>query len=228
MDLEITERPYIVLRKGSRVINIPSNSNQIGIASGTLSLKQSIVDNDIEFGVPIASEFSVELFNIEEDLRGWEIEVSLADPTEQVPLHTALFTGIIDSSKTDSIGHTRTIVAYDWIYYHRNDNVADWWNNYWQPATGYSIKTVRNAFLQYLGFTAPSKSYVNDTASVISWSQDDLPIMSTITVGQVLKMLCEMQGTFPFIDPFGNLDFATLENSNTVDITGQYMGRFCN
>ena len=222
MDLEITERPYIVLRKGSRVITIPSNSNQIGIASGTLRLKRSIVDTDIEFGVPIASEFSVELFNIEEDLRGWEIEVSLKDTTQPVPIYTALFTGVIDSSKTDNIGHTRQIVAYDWIYYHRDDNVASWWNNYWQPATGYSIKTVRNAFLQYLGFTTPTKSYVNDTDSIISWSSDDLPIMSTITVGQVLKMLCEMQGTFPFIDPFGNLDFATLDDTYTVDITGQY------
>ena len=222
MDLAITQRPCIVLRKGSRVITIPSNSNQIGIASGTLRLKSSIVDTDIEFGVPIASEFSVELFNIEEDLRGWEIEVSLKDTTQPVPIYTALFTGVIDSSKTDNIGHTRQIVAYDWIYYHRDDNVASWWNNYWQPATGYSIKTVRNAFLQYLGFTTPTKSYVNDTDSIISWSSDDLPIMSTITVGQVLKMLCEMQGTFPFIDPFGNLDFATLDDTYTVDITGQY------
>ena len=222
MDLAITQRPCIVLRKGSRVITIPSNSNQIGIASGTLRLKRSIVDTDIEFGVPIASEFSVELFNIEEDLRGWEIEVSLKDTTQPVPIYTALFTGVIDSSKTDNIGHTRQIVAYDWIYYHRDDNVASWWNNYWQPATGYSIKTVRNAFLQYLGFTTPTKSYVNDTDSIISWSSDDLPIMSTITVGQVLKMLCEMQGTFPFIDPFGNLDFATLDDTYTVDITGQY------
>jgi len=247
MDLEITKTPLIVLSKeGQATIQVPSASNgslllengnrlalesggvllteddgtvmTTGIASGTLNLKRSIVDTDIDFGTPIASEFSVELFNIDTDLQGYTIQVYLKDT--QTNALTPIFTGIVDSSKTDNVGHTRQIVAYDWIYYHRNDNVADWWNAL--PRTIQNIKTVRNSLLTYLGFTVPSAEYVNDYAGGLSWTSETFPIMTTITFNQVIKMLCELQGTFPYIDAAGNLTFATLDNNTTTDLRGEY------
>lgn len=83
-------------------------------------------DEDLNFGECNASKFEAQISDIE-DISGLKIQVyeNISGYEAEVPL----FEGYIDSAMIQPDHTSRTIIAYDDIYYHSNDNVSEWYDN---------------------------------------------------------------------------------------------------
>ena len=207
----------ITIGTGNNALVIsPTSENDVGIASGSLMLDQKIVDGDLEFGRLMSSEFSAQLFNTNQDFQGEQIT---ADVTED-NVTTRIFTGVIESSKQDWSNTYRDIIAYDWIYYHREDNIASWWNSFWvSTRTQATVKQIRDSLLTYMGFSALSDTYINDSQII----KNEFQQFTNIKFETIFKMLCEIQLTIPHIKGDGSFELITF-GTTTTDISGMYEG----
>lgn len=207
----------ITIGTGNNALVIsPTSENDVGIASGSLMLDQKIVDGDLEFGRLMSSEFSAQLFNTNQDFQG---EPITADVTED-NVTTRIFTGVIESSKQDWSNTYRDIIAYDWIYYHREDNIASWWNSFWvSTRTQATVKQIRDSLLTYMGFSALSDTYINDSQVI----KNEFQQFTNIKFETIFKMLCEIQLTIPHIKGDGSFELITF-GTTTTDISGMYEG----
>ena len=227
MDYEITKIPIIeITDTNGNIITIPSNSNDMNIVDSSLSLKKSIVDSELSFGNAISSEFSCQIFNITDDIKGNMIRLYLED----VNTHnrTTMFTGYIDKSTTDYVGDYRQIVAYDWLYYHRDDDITDLWRSWTYDSDPDIIKktdtlfNLKNELEEFIDFQIDQTHGVNRDQSIsfiITHKEENI---QSITLSQLLKMICEIQGTFPYVDETGTrINFATLSNTS-IDLSDKY------
>ena len=207
----------ITIGDGANALVIsPTSENDVGIASGSMVLDEKIVDGDLEFGRLISSEFSVQLFDTNQDFQGEPITV---DVTED-GVTTRIFTGIIESSKQDWSNTYRDIIAYDWVYYHREDNIASWWNSFWvSTRTQATVKQIRDSLLTYMGFSALSDTYINDSQVI----KNEFQQFTNIKFETIFKMLCEIQLTIPHIKGDGSFELITF-GTTTTDISGMYEG----
>ena len=207
----------ITIGTGNNALVIsPTSENDVGIASGSLMLDQKIVDGDLEFGRLMSSEFSAQLFNTNQDFQG---EPITADVTED-NVTTRIFTGVIESSKQDWSNTYRDIIAYDWMYYHREDNIASWWNSFWvSTRTQATVKQIRDSLLTYMGFSALSDTYINDSQVI----KNEFQQFTNIKFETIFKMLCEIQLTIPHIKGDGSFELITF-GTTTTDISGMYEG----
>ena len=242
-DFTLKYTPVIdIYKTDGTKITIPSNNCNMYISSNSLSLKKAIVDNEIVFGQPISSEFSCELYNVTEDLSGSEIKLWL----ENVETHSkkAMFTGFIDSCTTDFLGTIdgqgsyRKITAYDWFYFHRDDsvvtkvndstktfNITKWFKQtFKQTANTSSFPVHLENFVEGMGFTyiEPESAYVNGDSCPATIPNSVINKLSVITVGQVIKMLCEPMCVFPYIDNSGNMTFTTLDGYRDSQYARQF------
>ena len=216
--MDITKIPIIQITKGTDVIEINTQSD-VGIASGTLKLDRIIVNSELKFGELYSDKFEVEIYNIEDDLSGCPIQLFI----EENNVRTVKFTGVIESSKRDRIGHSRKIIAYDWVHYHRDDNISTWWNNFWTTSRlSATIKEIRDSLISYMGFTGDSNTYVNDSITI----PNNFNLYTDLKFHNIISMLCELQGTLPHIAEDGSFKFITINNT-TEDITGDYEGGNC-
>ena len=204
----ITKIPIIKITKlNGNVIEINPQSS-VGISSGTLKLKSAITSNSFSLGDMISSEFSVQLFNINENLEGCEIQLLL----EENGVRTSKFKGIIDSSKKDNTDIYRDVIAYDWFYYHREDDISNWWNNFWASSrTSATLKQIRQSLITYIGFTNDTKTYINDSIVI----PNNFNLYTDLKLNTILKMVCELQAITPHIDENGNLEFIKFSTSNS-------------
>ena len=242
-DFKIQYTPVIdIYKTDGTKITIPSNNCDMYISNGSLSLKKAIVDNEIVFGQPISSEFSCEIYNVTEDLSGSQIKLWL----ENVETHSkkAMFTGFIDSCTTDFIGTMdgqgsfRKITAYDWFYFHRDDdvvtkvndstktfNITKWFKQTFKETADMSdFPTHLENFVRGMGFTyiEPRIAYVNSDSGPAPIPNNVLNKLSVVTVGQVIKMLCEPMCIFPYIDNSGNMTFTTLDGYRDSQYARQF------
>lgn len=216
--MDITKIPIIQITKGTDVIEINSQSD-VGIASGTLKLDKIIVNSELKFGELYSDKFEVEIYNIEDDLSGCPIQLFI----EENNVRTVKFTGVIESSKRDRIGYSRKIIAYDWVHYHRDDDISTWWNSFWTTSRlSATIKEIRDSLISYMGFTGDSNTYVNDSITI----PNNFNLYTDLKFHTIISMLCELQGTLPHIAEDGSFKFITINNT-TEDITGDYEGGNC-
>lgn len=217
--MDITKIPIIQITNGTEVIEINPQSD-VGIASGTLKLDKIIVNSELKFGELYSDKFEVEIYNIEDDLSGCPIQLFI----EENNVRTVKFTGVIESSKRDRIGYSRKIIAYDWVHYHRDDDISTWWNNFWTTSRlSATIKEIRDSLISYMGFTGDSNTYVNDSITI----PNNFNPYTDLKFHTIISMLCELQGTLPHIAEDGSFKFITINNT-TEDITGDYEGNNCN
>lgn len=201
--------------------DMPSSYQDItsGIADGSLLLDEVLLSEGINFGEINSNKFEVQIYNIE-DVSGQRIRVwqTIEDEedTTNAPEEVPIFCGVVDSSKKNSSGYYRDIVAYDVFYTKGNDDISSWWKNLWETyPDGRTIKQLRQALLSKMGFTEayPEYPYINDSVLI-----HRLPDEATLTFSVLIKMICELQGTIPNVDREGNIDFVELANGS-VDVS---------
>lgn len=193
----------LVLRTNDTYIN---NPQYFGIAEGSMNLEEILCDDEFTLGTLCSDKFEVELFNICEDLSGLDIQV---DVTEN-GVTRRLFTGVIDSSTTDNNNYSRQIVAYDKGYYLRDKECVEIWDSYWQSNEVKILKGLRNYLITQVGldYVTPS-TLPNDSFAI---TQSDF---TSITFGDLLQSILELQGVIPHINREGKLEFITLHATSS-------------
>lgn len=186
-----------------------------GIAAGSLSLDEILLSKNLNFGEYNSNKFEVQLYGIA-DVSGQKIVVwQTEDGSEdKIPI----FTGYVDSCKQDAFGYYRDLVAYDELYLKGSMNVASWWTSFWQDKTTLaSLKDLRTSLFEYAGIETvelPEAGLLNDDV-LLSSAAD----VATLTFGDILKMICELQCTFPNMNREGKLELIQLSTKDSIRIT---------
>ena len=189
-----------------------------GIASGSMSLDELLVQGNISLGECNANKLEVQIFGLD-DVSNKKIKVGQTDLNGENLKN--IFEGYVDSCKLDNLGYYRDIVAYDAIYYKGRLNVANWWTAFWLPdqQETSTLKEIRESICDYLELT-----YDKD----VTYFNDDFVVTQTVTISNLsfanmLKMICELQCTFPNITRDGHIEFLTLPKiEEAIDISGLY------
>ena len=189
-----------------------------GIASGSMSLDELLVQGNISLGECNANKLEVQIFGLD-DVSNKKIKVWQTDLDGENLKN--IFEGYVDSCKLDNLGYYRDIVAYDAIYYKGRLNVANWWTAFWLPdqQETSTLKEIRESICDYLELT-----YDKD----VTYFNDDFVVTQTVTISNLsfanmLKMICELQCTFPNITRDGHIEFLTLPKiEEAIDISGLY------
>lgn len=189
-----------------------------GIASGSMSLDELLVQGNISLGECNANKLEVQIFGLD-DVSNKKIKVWQTDLNGENLKN--IFEGYVDSCKLDNLGYYRDIVAYDAIYYKGRLNVANWWTAFWLPdqKETATLKEIRESICDYLELTYDKS---------VTYFNDDFVVTQTVTISNLsfanmLKMICELQCTFPNITRDGHIEFLTLPKiEEAIDISGLY------
>lgn len=184
------------------------------IIQESLSLKESVLENDsIEFVGCVASELSIELYGVREELKGEIIEVKIKVRTsaEDVtpPVYTdpiPLFYGRVDSVELEANHNKRKITAYDMLYTAGNIEVADWYNSLNFGSRGITLGQIRYSLFSYIN----TKMY-QLTGVHIEQVYAELPndegfyikkqyAPTTLRSIDVIKSICQINGVFGIIN----------------------------
>ena len=103
---------------GSQITPITST----GIVNNTLSLREILCSDRLAFGDINTNQFSCQLYNYQ-NLTGKKIVVKQVDRTVTPNVTTTIFTGWVDSCKTDDITGFVKVVAYDFFYKARKKKI---------------------------------------------------------------------------------------------------------
>jgi len=149
---------------GTPVYNIDGTTPGLGITAGSMHLEEILCDGELELGACNANKFEVEVYGLTHDVSGYAIEVyNDYDPNNP----EYLFVGKIDSSETDKYNMYRDIVAYDAMYWARNEEVGEWWKDFWTDHEWTYLRDLRNSLCEFVGISvATGQICYNDTVIV--------------------------------------------------------------
>lgn len=135
---------------GTPVYNIDGTTPGLGITAGSMHLEEILCDGELELGACNANKFEVEVYGLTHDVSGYAIEVyNDYDPNNP----EYLFVGKIDSSETDKYNMYRDIVAYDAMYWARNEEVGEWWKDFWTDHEWTYLRDLRNSLCEFVGIS---------------------------------------------------------------------------
>lgn len=199
------------------------------IASGTMKLKEVLVDKDLTFGDLYANSFECTIFDVKStktELVNKSIEINCETIENGQILRTErLFTGIIDSAEQDYYNNYQKIVAYDAVYSVRDKNIAEDWNAYWDTHDEASIQELRYWACSVVGipYTVSQDLLPNDDTIIY---KNEVQKYTSLTFGTLFKMLCELTGTLPNISRAGEMEWVELstDTSTMLDLSGNERG----
>jgi len=194
--------------------DVSNKKIRVSIIESTYGLTHLRTDVDIHIYIPGVI-----------DVDGYEAFVDSAQPqnwimaTEgTVEQEVFLFTGTIESCKQDNAGIYRDIVAYDWIKWHREDDVASWFSNFMSMCgtSTVQLSVLRDSLLTYMGLNIPTDTFDNDDL-VIDPAMIFVP--ASITFETVINLISVLQNFCFHIDGNGNAEYITLSNTVAHTIT---------
>ena len=187
-------------------IYFPSLNLHVGndqIAQENMVIKEALMSGDnIEFVGCIASSFSTQIYNVQQDLKGQAVIVTIdRGETGSIPL----FRGIVDSVQMQSSKAYKTITAYDALYTKGQIDIASWYNGLTFPIT---IKNFRDSLFTYIGLTQKTATLPNDNISIVKQYEP-----KTLQCLSVLKYLCQINGCFGIINRSGEFEYRFIHNA---------------
>lgn len=195
--------------------NVEIDVRRVHIESGSLLLEEILCDNGIVFGETNATRFEATVYNLV-DVSGLKIKVYQTDIDGNNRRN--LFEGYIDSCKQDRDGYYRKLVAYDAIYSVGNANVAGWWLQFWSTRETATLAELRNSLCDWTGIRYNGNVNLHNDGFVCTKTAT----LSSVSFNTLLSWICEIQCTIPHIDRDGVLQFISLSNYRTVDISEMY------
>ena len=210
-----------------------------GVSSNSISLNKVVCSEELSFGDTNSSMLELQIFGIEENLTGRKIVLTVEDLVENykylvdeegnsiidddgnriqagtynVQVNTALFTGYIESYKVNYELTEANIIAYDWFYFHKDDNIYSWFSTWYEDylnthslAQPY-MSNVVSAFFQMLNSTY-GLEYTQYIPSLYDFqlrfdNAGGIPspiIDKYLTVSKMFKYIFELQLCFVYID----------------------------
>ena len=198
------------------------NSGQLidTIVSGTMKLDEMLYDNSFKFGTMCSDKFEVTVYDVD-DLSGKYIYVYQIDNG----VYTSLFSGIIESSKLDRVGTDRQVIAYDLAYWYRDIDVGNWWTTFWNNK-GYqtnhnvtaTIKELRESLCAYI---CKEERYIQERYEIVTLPNDSISVtknldISSISFGDMISVICELNCCFPHFSREGKLEFIIFNVEDTA------------
>lgn len=187
---------------GNEISNIESDR----ICWETFELIESLCDDDnIRFGSCETSQMSIEVADVDDDIRGQEISLKLTIDDIDIPL--GIF--YIDSIEKTTSKRRKRLICYDRMYYLQTD-VAKWYKQLFSSVdTKISIKDMRNSFFDWFGIEQEDTELPNDSI-LISKTIDAEEINGL----DVISAICEINGVFGHIDRYGRFVYKALVYPN--------------
>lgn len=187
---------------GNEISNIESDR----ICWETFELIESLCDDDnIRFGSCETSQMSIEVADVDDDIRGQEISLKLTIDDIDIPL--GIF--YIDSIEKTTSKRRKRLICYDRMYYLQTD-VAKWYKQLFSSVdTRISIKDMRNSFFDWFGIEQEDTELPNDSI-LISKTIDAEEINGL----DVISAICEINGVFGHIDRYGRFVYKALVYPN--------------
>ena len=168
----------------------------------SMTLSEKLMDKDVEFVGCYSSMFSISLRDVDQNLKGQRIVVSIqALNTETIPI----FKGIVDSVSMKASKSVKDINAFDDLYTVGQKDIASWYNGLTFPIT---IKAFRDSLFAYIGLTQVSCDLPNDDISIKKWYEP-----KTLQCLPVLKYLCQINGCFGVINRLGLFEYRFIHNA---------------
>ena len=187
-----------------------------GIVSGSPKLEQILnSEQDLNFGECNASQFSVEIQGIE-DITGARIQVYML--VEGYQAEIPLFNGNVYSAKLQPDHNSREIVAYDDLYSHIDDDVKDFALQLFIDEDVVTVYKFRSELFTYMGISQSSVSLMNDDIVITSM---ELGEDGSLTFGECIRSICQMNGCFGHISAEGVFQYVFL-GPETYDYSANY------
>lgn len=204
-----TKQAWLSDRKVNTVeISFPNLSLTFGIDDidkDNFSLKESLCNADsMEFVGCIASSLKVAIYNISDNVKGEEINVTIkAGNTETIPL----FKGFVDSVEIDADSRFKTIIAYDALYNAGQVDVASWYARLALPMT---LGDIRQSLMSYVGLTEVAGTVLpNDDVTIYRTLENP----DTIQALTVIKSICQLNGACGIINRDGEFEYRYVKTS---------------
>ena len=159
--------------------------------SESFTLTESLNSStQLDFGSCEASSIEFTSFNIDVDLTGVEITVSITPVVDGEEVDEAFIIGkyIVYEDTLSGDRSSRTIKAYDAMYDVINTDVMEWYQDLDFPLT---LKEFRTSFFEYLGITQESATLINDDMEITQ-----TVLGSSLTGQDVIHAICEINGCF--------------------------------
>ena len=135
-----------------------------------------------------ASKFEIELVDLERDVRGQRIVVSIQPGMNTDSI--VLFEGTIDDQ--NNINHediTVKITAYDDLYSVSQNDVTDWYANLVFPMT---VKQFRDSFFNHINIAQETVTLPCDDLQMVRMVSSDV----TLTAQKVMRDICQANARF--------------------------------
>ena len=122
-----------------------------------------------------------------------------------------IFSGEVYSCELSKNHLTRKLIAYDRMYWRGNINCTEWYQSLYNGRSTLTIYELRKAICRKYGIV---EEYPNDELP-----GDNIEIEMTeekVTVAELLRYLCELNGVFCMFNGLGNLEYHTLSNDSSI------------
>lgn len=173
----------------------------------SVSIKQAITgEGDLEFGGCIASTFEFEVSEVlAEELKGQEFTTELLvnnGNAARVKMGTYTAETVTQVNDNDY----KKVVGYD-AFYRMQDDIADWYNNFFTNITQTTLKNFRQSLLLHFEVKSEAQSLPNDDM-IVTKTIDTAS--NSITGQALLKMTCVLAGGFGIINRDGKFEIIYL------------------
>lgn len=215
-----------------------------GITAGTMKLDKILMSKEVSFGELNSAKFECQIYGLDIDLSNRKIKVEAIETTyESIYLvdenanyivtkdddfitfetgatetPTLLFAGWVESSTNDYFSTDRNIVAYDWFYFHRKDNIAEFWNTFWTGKETATLASVRNALMTNMGlsFADSVVTGINDTLSVKNMFSANI---ETLPFDSVFTSIMQLQCWALYMADFNVIQLVTLPTTSAFNVS---------
>ena len=176
------------------------------LEADAFSLRQAIcTENQLTFGSCGAAAVEFTVHENIPGLKGKKIKVYMI-PNEDASKMLKLGEFKIYEDTLSADRTKRKVVAYDALYEIMNADVADWYNTTLPTASSsMTLAQFRAAFLSHFNITAEQTTLINDGITIKKTISPE-----SLSGGDVIKKICEINGVFGIISNEGNFRFFEL------------------
>ena len=218
--------------------DIPDITDE-NIVYESMVLDRSIVSgNELKFGGGISSQFKIKVIDINTELKGKNIEVSLICtvrpllyPSEDLfpsddlfpcggtqTIEYRLFTGKIDTALRLKNRAVKEIIAFD-AFYNYSKYVYDFMTSFAVYSGNAGLYSIRDAIENKLGYDTEVELFNDSTALSMTLENTKKAIkMNTTTTTDVLKAYAELNAAFAVMDRYNKLNYIQLLSDEVEEI----------
>lgn len=177
------------------------------IQSDSMKIMESLSSNeDLSFGACECSQFEIIVSGLSKNIAGKEFLVS--EQLGEYELVLGLFT--VDSTPKQEDKDTRKIIAYDRMKRFDAD-VSGWYNLLSFPMT---LRAFRNSLCEFVGVNeVENTELINDDMEVEKTLEP-----SSLNGRDVLKYICQINGTFGNITKNGELRYVSVPKKDDISV----------